>query len=762
MRINEVDKQVTQADIDQLERFADKLFAKVGIDVEFTRHFIDRVNDERNVKQITMSELTRLFKQEFKRWGKPIAQMGPDAEAVMKDLATDINMPFALRWDRKNNELDLIAKTVMRKQDFKTSNPEFAIENVKQSGALKVINNIAQRKENDPFPIKFSNGKLIYVKPITARKILYLLDVAKPDIVDKFMTYINTVNGFRELANYANEKIKGTVKEEYFLSKKQEKLINESYIAEQAMPQPSAGGVLGTGLDAQQFQQRYGVTPKQATTSVGNVIKLRPGFKAPRVANAITNYMLENPSSFQAANDNVKPNRFRIPGFLRGLLPRLLGGIGMILMPTPAGDPNEDEIMATLNDIHRWMMYNDPQALIDMYDAEWNALTDQQKEDMADWNPANDPNYQNAKDAQRILDADKRYRDRRYNELLDRIYDPRQQTAPATNPVEPEQPVDPEGEPDPDLPEPANDPRPPHIRPNTPGMPDPGKRPNFWPDSIPFVSPDAAPEQPLQPEPDETPNVDPKDDPKPNRTPPEFDPFGDPEQYPEYDPKTPIDPGPGPEVDPTAPEQPKAPDGDPEKSPEYDPTQDPEIDPTQPEELPKQDPDTSPAEIPQTSPKPEVDPTSPEQPEPDTDPDGSPSGPKPEEPVTRPAEIQPLSPTSPAEQPPEELPAPNDQPIVNPQPEIPQVTPNIDNPPSDLPSIDTLPDLVPPIGLTDPKPDTDVAVDPKSATPPTSGGKKSNNNNNRKNRRYWDWGTSDDLPYDDPLQRWVKKYGQDF
>ena len=128
MRLDEVDKEISQSDLSQLERFADKLFAKVGIDIEFTKHFLDRVNDERNKKQITMSELTRLFKQEFKRWGKPIAQMGPDAEAVMKDLSTDINMPFALRWDRENQELDLVAKSVMRKPDFKTSNPEFPVE----------------------------------------------------------------------------------------------------------------------------------------------------------------------------------------------------------------------------------------------------------------------------------------------------------------------------------------------------------------------------------------------------------------------------------------------------------------------------------------------------------------------------------------------------------------------------------------------------------------------------------------------------------
>ena len=133
MRINEFDNKITPSDLEALETFADRIFGKVGIDVEFTRHFLDRVNDERNGKQITASELTRLFKQEYKKWGQPIAKMGPDAEAVMKDLATDINMPFALVWDKENEELDLIVKTVMRKKDFKTSNREFEIESANES-----------------------------------------------------------------------------------------------------------------------------------------------------------------------------------------------------------------------------------------------------------------------------------------------------------------------------------------------------------------------------------------------------------------------------------------------------------------------------------------------------------------------------------------------------------------------------------------------------------------------------------------------------
>ena len=117
---------LTKSDLDSVEKYADRLYGALGIDVEFTRHFLDRVNDKRNKTQITKSELIRLFKQAHKKYGKKIAQMGPDAQAVLNDIKTDINMPFVLNWDGK--ELDLVAKTVMRKKDFQTSNPKLAFE----------------------------------------------------------------------------------------------------------------------------------------------------------------------------------------------------------------------------------------------------------------------------------------------------------------------------------------------------------------------------------------------------------------------------------------------------------------------------------------------------------------------------------------------------------------------------------------------------------------------------------------------------------
>ena len=39
----------------------------LNIDVEFTKHFMDRVNDARNKTPITPAELTRLFKQSYRK-----------------------------------------------------------------------------------------------------------------------------------------------------------------------------------------------------------------------------------------------------------------------------------------------------------------------------------------------------------------------------------------------------------------------------------------------------------------------------------------------------------------------------------------------------------------------------------------------------------------------------------------------------------------------------------------------------------------------
>ena len=122
-----IDEDVTQSQLNDIEKYADRLFKSVNIDVNFTRHFVDRVNDRRNEKPISTSELTRLFKQTYKKHGKKIPKMCDDAQAVIQDMQTDINMPFVLAYDDRNKELDLVAKTIMRKKNFKTPNQKLEI-----------------------------------------------------------------------------------------------------------------------------------------------------------------------------------------------------------------------------------------------------------------------------------------------------------------------------------------------------------------------------------------------------------------------------------------------------------------------------------------------------------------------------------------------------------------------------------------------------------------------------------------------------------
>jgi hypothetical protein len=134
---------ITPAQLDKLEFYLDQLFARIGIDVEFTRHFLDRVNDERNIRPITLKELAELFKDTYVKYGKRIASMGPDAQAVIKDMRSDINLPFVLNLDSRNKMLDLVAKTVMRKKNFSTPNQE-----------LKIESTVDQVRGKEPMPKK--------------------------------------------------------------------------------------------------------------------------------------------------------------------------------------------------------------------------------------------------------------------------------------------------------------------------------------------------------------------------------------------------------------------------------------------------------------------------------------------------------------------------------------------------------------------------------------------------------------------------------
>lgn len=79
-----------------------------------------------------MAELQRVFKKIAKRKAKNIRQ-NPDSEAVIKDLQTDLNLPVVINYDRKNDEFEVINKTIMRKKDFRTTSKTITTEDINEA-----------------------------------------------------------------------------------------------------------------------------------------------------------------------------------------------------------------------------------------------------------------------------------------------------------------------------------------------------------------------------------------------------------------------------------------------------------------------------------------------------------------------------------------------------------------------------------------------------------------------------------------------------
>lgn len=110
---------VSMNQIKAFEKFVDNMFKKFNIDFNFTKHFGDRMGDDRNKPCISMKELADFIKKIYKRQGKSIKGV-VGAEAVIKDMQSDLNIPVAVKYDQKNDEFDVVMKTIMRKKNFHT------------------------------------------------------------------------------------------------------------------------------------------------------------------------------------------------------------------------------------------------------------------------------------------------------------------------------------------------------------------------------------------------------------------------------------------------------------------------------------------------------------------------------------------------------------------------------------------------------------------------------------------------------------------
>ena len=161
MKLKDIFEDITPQELYTVERFADNLWSKYGVDVQFTKHFMDRVNDPRNQPPIYVDDLIDMFRKEYQQQGQHIAQLPDQAQSVMRDLITKLNLPFVIASGYRGKQM--IVKTAMRKKNFQTSNPVFAVEHVidNDSGPGTTPNN----REIDYF------GAVVHMKPSTFLKL---------------------------------------------------------------------------------------------------------------------------------------------------------------------------------------------------------------------------------------------------------------------------------------------------------------------------------------------------------------------------------------------------------------------------------------------------------------------------------------------------------------------------------------------------------------------------------------------------------------
>jgi predicted nucleotidyltransferase len=112
-------EEMSQADLASVEVYADKELAPN--DIDFTKHFFDRLNDPRNIKPISPAELIGFFKRLARKKNELNDFLFKYREIVASDNRTNINIPLVQMSDK------IIAKTIMRKKNFQTPDPKIEL-----------------------------------------------------------------------------------------------------------------------------------------------------------------------------------------------------------------------------------------------------------------------------------------------------------------------------------------------------------------------------------------------------------------------------------------------------------------------------------------------------------------------------------------------------------------------------------------------------------------------------------------------------------
>jgi hypothetical protein len=173
--------EMAKADMDAVEKYADSQMSPEDVELgKETDHFFQRLNDPRNGKEISPAELTGFFKRLAKNKKKFLEFLQKYREFVVTDNRSKINIAFIKVANK------LIAKTVMRKADFKSATPVFTTESLIMEGG-------AYGHMNHPFDVQM-NLTFADLKNIVKQALNGKLELAR-EKTDGQALAISWVNG---------------------------------------------------------------------------------------------------------------------------------------------------------------------------------------------------------------------------------------------------------------------------------------------------------------------------------------------------------------------------------------------------------------------------------------------------------------------------------------------------------------------------------------------------------------------------------------
>ena len=178
-QFEELLSEIPMDDLQQLDKFADKQMNP--IDVVLTgKHFLERLVDKRNDKPISAAELTGFFKRLARKKTEFVEFLKKYGEIVAKDNRTKINIPFM----QKANKA--IAKTIMRKDDFKTPDPELKFEIISEDTIKHISKSLGVSRDSMPQINSKDVGEFVkYLKDKGIEASSSLIDVSKIGMTQK-------------------------------------------------------------------------------------------------------------------------------------------------------------------------------------------------------------------------------------------------------------------------------------------------------------------------------------------------------------------------------------------------------------------------------------------------------------------------------------------------------------------------------------------------------------------------------------------------